>query len=211
MSSTSVPFRSGKCHPSTPPPCGCIIRTRVDAFPSREAALVEREAHQVAPVLVELRVLAVRLAVDDPVLGPVDARPRRALLGAELHGRRDRRHLDAVHLVLAMPASPVSRSISGVRADWLPKCSTSVTRYFASKLGARVVVEVERVAGAQEERRPAPGEDLLAREHLLGAELGEALARVGREEARAVDADLAEPDAETGAVPETSSAGLVWS
>ena len=104
VSSTSVPFRSGKCHPSTPPPWGCIIRTRVDAFPSREVALVEREAHHVAPVLVELRVLAVRLAVDDAVLRPVDARPRRPLLGAELHGGRDRRHVGAVHLVLAVRA-----------------------------------------------------------------------------------------------------------
>ena len=124
-----------------------------------EVALVEGEAHQVAPVLVELRVVAVGLAVDDPVLGPVDARPRRAQLGPELDRRRDRGHVDAVDLVAREPGEPLELGRRGRLVAVVLHLGHEVLRVEARP---RVVLEREGVPRAEVERRAAPGEHLLA-------------------------------------------------
>ncbi|KYF99291.1 hypothetical protein BE20_32040 [Sorangium cellulosum] len=105
------------------------------------ARLVELELDEVAPVVVDLRVLARRGAVDRAVLVTVDARPRRPRLRPELRRRRDGRDLDEIDLLVREPGELLEVAVPRGLVAVVAQLDREVLRV---EPRARVVLELER-------------------------------------------------------------------
>src|SRR4051812_34884272 len=69
-------------------------------FAILERTFVELELYRVPAMIVDLRVLAIGVAIDDAIFVSVDAWPRRRALGTKLRLARNRRDLDQVHIIM---------------------------------------------------------------------------------------------------------------